>query len=312
MMGKQTKSIWVLLVAILAGVLAEDDPLQPRANVVAVFDTFTYASDAAEDGIAEQEAQRARLCTDDPNLQHKTINRNTGQFEFEGCDYVSEQPMRRCNWEFVNRDGDSDGTLLKDYCPLSCGRCPGRTQVIPCPDELDRQSPPDPLISTEPPSSTSSSETTSSTSSSMSSSTLDTVSQAAKRNEKKLSTALAISLSMLFLLLVLLLWIYWFCCRASRDSQKYGDDESTDNDDDEENANVHSIHNVKSTESMGSRLIGFVGKVFNGRKNDPQIDVRRCTSAVCEACEDDAYDKLNRVMSVDSYEKRKKGEEFEC
>jgi len=103
---------------------------------------------------------------------------------------------------------------------------------------------------------------------------------------------LAIFLSVVPLLLLLLLFS---CCllrkMKSAEEKEKGDDESTDDSDD-----GYPIHKTKSCDSLGSRILKVLG-YFNGRQNDSRTDVHRCTSAVCDVCDNRPI----QVMSLDSY-----------
>eukprot|EP00536_Pseudo-nitzschia_multiseries_P016978 jgi/Psemu1/70044/estExt_Genemark1.C_13220003 len=261
----------------------------------------TINREQEEDGPSEVAAEMARFCTDDVGLEFRHFSRNAGQIVVKNCTWVAQKPMARCylpfdkNAELTERNDEQ--LFLRDYCPLTCGRCPESTLVIPCPP--DPTPTPTQAPTVIPSLSTSSDGTSSFTTSSSSGSSSSAFFNAVEVNNRESSAnngkrvAITASLVPIFLLLLLLLVVYCCCCRK-RGYEKELDD--TDEEDQGYNAN---LRRAKSTESKGSKLIGFVVRTFNGRKNDPQVDVHKCSSAICDACDDDD---LRRIKSVETYE----------
>uniref|UniRef100_A0A7S4EQX6 ShKT domain-containing protein n=1 Tax=Pseudo-nitzschia australis TaxID=44445 RepID=A0A7S4EQX6_9STRA len=342
-------TVAVLIVSSLAfAVQGNDDNIDPTArawepsvqNPIATFDSVARSAPATEpvvvaandieegdigttvgtnneeDGIAEVQAELERLCTDDPNLQYQHMNRNEGQIDLKNCTWVATKPMVRCNFQFQ----ESENLFLRDFCPRSCGLCPEAAQVFPCPEDTPTLAP-----SSSPTDATTVATSTGNSASSSADGTGSSSSDSTESNaglvagggtvvnnressvgEGKNRMTLAISLSVaLLLLLLLLLLLYYCCCRKIR----VGKNNQESDTDDKENHDCP-IHNTKSTESKGSRLIGFVVSTFNGRRNCPQVDVRRCNSGYCKSCEEE--DDINRVKSVDTYENQQEYQNDQC
>eukprot|EP00535_Pseudo-nitzschia_heimii_P013613 CAMPEP_0197193964 /NCGR_PEP_ID=MMETSP1423-20130617/28375_1 /TAXON_ID=476441 /ORGANISM="Pseudo-nitzschia heimii, Strain UNC1101" /LENGTH=542 /DNA_ID=CAMNT_0042647301 /DNA_START=160 /DNA_END=1788 /DNA_ORIENTATION=- len=110
---------------------------------------------------------------------------------------------------------------------------------------------------------------------------------------------LAVVLSVVPILLLLLI----FCCvrrskmkkRARR--KKLAAVEDTDDNSEYADEDGYRIPKAKSTDSIGSRFMKVLG-YFNGRQDDERNNVKRCTSSLCDACDEHPH----QIMSVDSYE----------